>query len=401
MPNDNYANEPNNSRAEFIIQATLDGTEYDEPAQSRIEYLLKQLKELIAALRKAVVLRGETTTPITDNATTNPIMIDGKSYTAIMNDAVIYQSGEFIFDGTKWHELGDLSNLTAANIGAMTGYSKPNETSAIAIADTLNQAIGKLEKALDLKQSSLTEPQLAAVNSGITSTDVTQIGTNKNNISKQQDSTASGGNGYAIINGQRLYMGTAPMPERTGDIWLDGTTARESGYLLSANPFCGIGDYKDTLNLATGVCERNIKKLVLDGTESWSLSGSGETSYFGLHTGESQDNLCMSSHFEFNTVTSSTSIVGIRMSGVSQNIRIRPQNVSTMSVDDFKSWLAQEYANGTPVTVWYILATTATETITVPSGNVGTVEGYLIQDGTPTQSSPVYPTANEVLGWKQ
>lgn len=182
MPNDNYANEPNNSRAEFIIQSILDGTEYDEPAQSRIEYLLKQLKDFIATLRQAVVLRGETTTPITDNATTNPIMIDGRSYTAIMNDAVIYQSGEFIFDGIKWHALGDLSNLTAANIGAMTGYSKPNETSAIAMADTLNQAIGKLEKALDLKQSVLTEPQLAAVNSGITSTGVEQIGTNENNI---------------------------------------------------------------------------------------------------------------------------------------------------------------------------------------------------------------------------
>lgn len=47
MPNDNYANEPNNSRAEFIIQSILDGTEYDEPAQSRIEYLLKQLKNAI------------------------------------------------------------------------------------------------------------------------------------------------------------------------------------------------------------------------------------------------------------------------------------------------------------------------------------------------------------------
>lgn len=47
MPNDNYANEPNNSRAEFIIQSILDGTEYDEPAQSRIEYLLKELKEAI------------------------------------------------------------------------------------------------------------------------------------------------------------------------------------------------------------------------------------------------------------------------------------------------------------------------------------------------------------------
>lgn len=226
MPNNDYANAVDQSRAERILSSIINDTEYDEPVQSRLEYLLKQLKDIIATLRDAVVLRGETTTPITDNATTNPIMIDGQSYTAIMNDAVIYQSGEFIFDGTKWHALGDLSNLTAANIGAMTGYSKPNETSAIAIADTLNQAIGKLEKAIDLKQSALTEPQLAAVDSGITSTNVDQIETNKNNILTEQQKTTGmteGGSDYITVNGIRVYVSaTAPTGARTGDLWIGG-----------------------------------------------------------------------------------------------------------------------------------------------------------------------------------
>lgn len=60
-----------------------------------------------------------------------------------------------------------------------------------------------------------TEAQLTAMNSGIDSTKVEQIGTNTNNISNQQDTIADGGNGYAIINGIRLYVSsTAP----TGDI---------------------------------------------------------------------------------------------------------------------------------------------------------------------------------------
>lgn len=64
-------------------------------------------------------------------------------------------------------------------------------------------------------QGALTETQMAAVDSGITSTDVSQINTNKTNISKQQDTVASGGNGYALINGIRVYVSaTAP----TGDI---------------------------------------------------------------------------------------------------------------------------------------------------------------------------------------
>lgn len=47
MPNDNYANEPNQSRSEDIIQSILDNTEYDEEARSRIEYLLIELKNAI------------------------------------------------------------------------------------------------------------------------------------------------------------------------------------------------------------------------------------------------------------------------------------------------------------------------------------------------------------------
>jgi hypothetical protein len=44
-------------------------------------------------------------------------------------------------------EFAEASHNQASNtINAMTGYSKPNSTSAISTSDTLNQAIGKLEK---------------------------------------------------------------------------------------------------------------------------------------------------------------------------------------------------------------------------------------------------------------
>lgn len=45
-------------------------------------------------------------------------------------------------------------NQASSTINAMTGYSKPSSTSAIAVSDTLNAAIGKLEKALDGKGTS-------------------------------------------------------------------------------------------------------------------------------------------------------------------------------------------------------------------------------------------------------
>lgn len=93
-----------------------------------------------------IVLVGETTTALIDGARTNPITVNGNSYTAQSNDAVIYGNKEFLFDGTKWHEFGDLSGLASKDIGAMTGYAKASTGSAVATTDTLNQAIGKLEK---------------------------------------------------------------------------------------------------------------------------------------------------------------------------------------------------------------------------------------------------------------
>lgn len=78
---------------------------------------------------------GESDTALTDMATTNPINIivtvDPKtteSYTAVQNDAVYYGNKEFVFDGTYWHEFGDISGLgslafknSASGTGNLTG----------------------------------------------------------------------------------------------------------------------------------------------------------------------------------------------------------------------------------------------------------------------------------------
>lgn len=138
-----------------------------------------------------IVLVGETITALIDGARTNPITVNGNSYTAQSNDAAIYGNKEFLFDGTKWHEFGDLSGLSSKDIGAMTNYVKAQIASAIDTTDTLNQAIGKVEKRVDV---------------------------NENNISSEQSKTAGmteGGSNYITVGGIRVYVSaTAP----TGDI---------------------------------------------------------------------------------------------------------------------------------------------------------------------------------------
>lgn len=72
-----------------------------------------------------------------------------------------------------------------------------------------------------------TEQQLAAMNSGIDSTKVEQIGTNTSNITAEQAKTScmgTAGTDYLVINSIRVYVSatepTGTIPE--GSIWIGG-----------------------------------------------------------------------------------------------------------------------------------------------------------------------------------
>ena len=56
---------------------------------------------------------------------------------------------------TKLKTMIDNTDTTSNKITSMTGYSKPQSTSAITTSDTLNEAIGKLECLLGTLSSNL------------------------------------------------------------------------------------------------------------------------------------------------------------------------------------------------------------------------------------------------------
>ena len=128
------------SRDEEILIATIDGKEYNKNPQSRMEELLLELKEVIEEGSGGGGIRpiGVTTTPLYDGATTNPIQINGESYTAETGDMVTYQSTEFLFNVNEvWQELGDVSVVLAIidDIFASINYMKFDATSTYAVGD--------------------------------------------------------------------------------------------------------------------------------------------------------------------------------------------------------------------------------------------------------------------------
>lgn len=105
------------------------------------------------------------------STSTNPVQnkvlnaaLAGKAASGHNHSGVYQPVGSYSVEGHK-HTKSEITDFptsitpTAHNqasntINAMTGYSKPSATSAIAATDSLNAAIGKLEKALEGKQAS-------------------------------------------------------------------------------------------------------------------------------------------------------------------------------------------------------------------------------------------------------
>lgn len=171
--------------------------------------------------------------------------------------------------------------------------------------------------------------------------------------------------------------------------------------LMQDNPLNGISTYIDVLTLSTGAISKKIKKLVLNGTENIQRT---DNCFRLVVNGISPENEIMCSHFSKTTGYSlRNGGVGIANYGnfygaAYRGFYIRDDSLTT-DVTAFKTYLSQQYANDTPVTVWYVLETPITEQITVPTGLSGTVDGYTTQTGTPTPTNPIYPTANTVTMW--
>lgn len=78
-----------------------------------VDYEVKDAwaREAIESLGNPTHFLGETTSSLVDGQDLNPIIINGESVTAVAGDIVVHANAEFIYSGSAWIELGDLSGL--------------------------------------------------------------------------------------------------------------------------------------------------------------------------------------------------------------------------------------------------------------------------------------------------
>ena len=129
-----------------------------------------------------------------------------------------------------------------------------------------------------------------------------------------------------------------------------------------------LSDYQDVQNVLDGVVTRNIGIKVLDGTESWTRYGTGKFAMPLIGSKkQDQQEAPFATHFvgtSHNNVPVKDGYVSVFKGSIAPTSGALGVNYqATPELTQFKQWLADQYAAGTPVIVVYPLADTVEETV--------------------------------------
>lgn len=143
---------------------------------------------------------------------------------------------------------------------------------------------------------------------------------------------------------------------------------------------------------------RRIKKLVLDGTErDWEKSSTraGCFALRGIGTGVTEKTMYCT-HATYVSTASQLASNNTCYMGNDFNIWLDLFNAQT-TIEQFKDYLAQQLTNGTPVTVWYVLATPTTGTINEPLRKIGDYADTI--DSTQTTAQIPTSAGSTTISW--
>lgn len=221
-----------------------------------------------------------------------------------------------------------------------------------------------------------TDESIEVFRIGLYNKPVPETGDTVDNIVRKSGSNPTA----TITNTDYKYLMIQISGKYVDDYGLDDTVLNEGSTALPYEPY-GIKIPISSANTTTPVylgevqSTRQIKKLVLDGTEStWRITGTGRLAV-EIPVDGIIGKYCVCSHYKGTNVTSLSNLndkeceVGTLNSSNKQEFVVYDTDYSTAA--DFKAYLAQQYAVGTPVTVWYVLAEPATGIVNEPLMKIG------------------------------
>lgn len=342
------------SRIEIILYSKLNGTEYTAEPESRVEELLLEWE-----LSEEKELTG--VVPLLFNADGTPLLdylISGNT----VQSGTPTPDSPIIPQGTG-ERTGNLWNRDVPKYDYAKDYKKYNPDNTIALkAGTYtvsSDAKLPIIQVFDNSHTQLSVSDAIAISSSYfiswdgfalaPSTDTVRSGTIILLSDYILTFAVSGTLGTYIM----LNLGSTALPYEP------------YGYKI---PISSAGQ---TMPIYLGEVEttRRIKKLVLTGQETgWIKRDSPDNTYQISYPSNAVPYSGLCSHF-----ANGGSRIGDLVNGEAHfgagGFAARYDTVTTL--DTWKSYLQQQYSNGTPVTVWYILATPETGIVNEPLMKIG------------------------------
>jgi hypothetical protein len=364
------------TRDEKILFCKLNRLEYFEPPHSRLERLL------IKWLYLDLYLNIDGVPPFTFTSNGSPII----DYTIYANTV---QSGTPTHDspvmpqgcGERTGNLVDAANLS--NVKWATRYPL-----LLAAINSLPNGVYTMSISFELtSRNDTTDSSRCGWRITKDSSELSSTSQNWNRASIGTVKTVSGtftinDNNRGSLNALYLYgcginaYGATGSANATKIMLNTGSTAlpyESYGYKIP------ISSASTTTPIYLGEVEttRRVKKLVLTGEENeWSDTyWSGAYVLYGLPDADRPtpiSNIGICSHFvQQNGNALRSGCFNIQYTAYNNHIAIGFGKSGIPTLTAFKSYLAAQYAAGTPVTVWYALATPETEVVNEPLMKIG------------------------------
>ncbi len=189
-------------------------------------------------LSQAMKFIGITTSNITDDSTTNPVIISSKSVTATAGNVVLFGDDEFVWTGSKWEELGGIhgtesagshNHTTSTTIPANTYVNAVTpSTTKLALdaktASAVTEVTGSTQKLVTTSIKGVSGTTTASAVSETSTTNIAKLSGTTVTVAKKADTATPVGN--AKINGTITY-GNADMAD-ADSTFMTGATATAS-----------------------------------------------------------------------------------------------------------------------------------------------------------------------------
>ena len=236
----------------------------------------------------------------------------------------------------------------------------------------------------------ITGDAITANNTGFSQITVTPTST-----SDRWRITYGSGSFDIVVNQVMIAEGSTRQDYEPYGYKLPITVGGQTQTIYLNEPIRKIGTYSDTV-ASDGTVTRLVKKVVLTGQETWNESQSGTNTFRGVTP--VSEVMSGAKGYCTHTIYVSTGFSNdIQLAGV-LDVRLFLHLDRSIANDltEFKAYLAQQYANGNPVTVWYVLNTATTETITPPTLNTTIGNNTLTTSTTLSPSSITITTSSGV-----